>query len=330
MPTVPSNGASVLYNSYAKFHNGDSEFKYTLVDGSSYLTTTDAFDAETVRCIPPNTLTFDEILPALNNTTPIASASIGDKSVECESGTLLETAFARSHCAICASGEAVFTAFGSDLDIAVEYLDDPVSVSKPGLTDKSMSCDIVQEATSLTPTALDSATGAKIPSSTLRMLKEEAHMAMKATTCESCLSAPRSCIFFHDLGNPIEKLHSQDTPKLINARLGDIYGHARCCSEIKYAVLKTIDSIWTNDSLQQKFCDNSLSMSNSSDVAAEVIDNTIIVTHSMGGLVMAHALSQDKCSFSKTTSWMSQSPPMTGCIRLERRKPEAKRRSLVA
>ncbi|KAG2780561.1 hypothetical protein PC116_g13255 [Phytophthora cactorum] len=87
MPIVPSNGASVLYNSYAKFHNGDSEFKYTLVDGSSYLTTTDAFDAETVRCIPPNTLLFDEILPALNNATPIRSASIGDKSVECESGT---------------------------------------------------------------------------------------------------------------------------------------------------------------------------------------------------------------------------------------------------
>ncbi|KAG4238713.1 hypothetical protein PC116_g13254 [Phytophthora cactorum] len=193
-----------------------------------------------------------------------------------------------------------------------------------------MSCDIVQVATSLTPTALDSATGAKIPCSTSRMLKEEAHMAMKATTCESCLSAPRSCIFLHDLGNPIEKLHLQDTPKLINARLGDIYGHARCCSEIKYAVLKIIDSIWTNDSLQQKFCDNSLSMSNSSDVAAGVIDNTIIVTHSMGGLVMAHALSQDKCIFSKTTSWMSQSPPMTGCNRLERRRPEAKRRSLVA
>ncbi|KAG3188439.1 hypothetical protein PC128_g12186 [Phytophthora cactorum] len=289
MPIVPSNGASVLYNSYAKFHNGDSEFKYTLVDGSSYLTTTDAFDAETVRCIPPNTLLFDEILPALNNATPIRSASIGDKSVECESGT-----YSRRHL----------------LEVTALF--------------------VRRVATSLTPTALDSATGAKIPCSTSRMLKEEAHMAMKATTCESCLSAPRSCIFLHDLGNPIEKLHLQDTPKLINARLGDIYGHARCCSEIKYAVLKIIDSIWTNDSLQQKFCDNLLSMSNSSDVAAGVIDNTIIVTHSMGGLVMAHALSQDKCIFSKTTSWMSQSPPMTGCNRLERRRPEAKRRSLVA
>ncbi|KUF92157.1 RNA polymerase II transcription factor B subunit 2 [Phytophthora nicotianae] len=184
-PVVADNGASVLYNSYATFNDDDSEFTYTLVDGSAYLTTTDASDVETVQCLPSNTLPFDEILPALNMATSIPSASIGGKSVDCESGKLFKTTFAGSHYAICASGEAGFTAYSSDLDITVEYLDGPVSISKPELTDESTSCEVVQEATSLTPTALALATGSKIPSSTSRKLREESHMAMAATDMAS-------------------------------------------------------------------------------------------------------------------------------------------------
>ncbi|ETP35318.1 hypothetical protein F442_16456 [Phytophthora nicotianae P10297] len=313
-PVVADNGASVLYNSYATFNDDDSEFTYTLVDGSAYLTTTDASDVETVQCLPSNTLPFDEILPALNMATSIPSASIGGKSVDCESGKLFKTTFAGSHYAICASGEAGFTAYSSDLDITVEYLDGPVSVSKPELTDESTSCEVVQEATSLTPTALALATGSKIPSGSSRKLREESHMAMAATECDTCLTTPRPCIFLHGLGNPNDVAELQDTPKLTKKKFGDIHGHAPCCSEIKYAVMNTNDAGWRNDTLQQTFCDHSLSMSSTSDVAAGVIDNTIIVTHSMGGLVMAHALAKGKCSFSKTTSWVALSPPMTGSM----------------
>ncbi|ETP18311.1 hypothetical protein F441_07436 [Phytophthora nicotianae CJ01A1] len=313
-PVVADNGASVLYNSYATFNDDDSEFTYTLVDGSAYLTTTDASDVETVQCLPSNTLPFDEILPALNMATSIPSASIGGKSVDCESGNLFKTTFAGSHYAICASGEAGFTAYSSDLDITVEYLDGPVSVSKPELTDESTSCEVVQEATSLTPTALALATGSKIPSGSSRKLREESHMAMAATECDTCLTTPRPCIFLHGLGNPNEDTELQDTPERTNKKFGDIRGHAPCCSEIKYAVINTVDAGWRNDTLQQKFCDHALSMSDTSDVDAGIIDNTIIVTHSMGGLVMAHALAKGKCRFSESTSWVALSSPMTGSM----------------
>lgn len=128
------------------------------------------------------------------------------------------------------------------------------------------------------------------------------------------MSTPRPCIFLHGLGNPNQEDLLQDTPKLTARKFGDMNGHAPCCSEIKYAVLNTVDAGWRNDTLQDLFCKHSLSMSSTSDVDAGIIDNTIVVTHSMGGLVMAHALARGKCKFSATTSWVALSPPMTGSM----------------
>ncbi|KAG4045153.1 hypothetical protein PC123_g19435 [Phytophthora cactorum] len=233
-PVVSTNGPSVHYNSLATVQDADSKFTYTLLDGSAYLTTTDAFDVETVRCLQPNTLPFDEILPALNSATPIPSASIGGKSIECASGNLFKTTFSGDHYAICALGEAGFMVYSSDLDIAVEYLDSTVSISKPVLTDTSAACEIDQKLTSLTPTALALVTGSKITSSHSRMLIEEAHMTMEATSCETCMSTPRPCIFLHGLGNPNEEAELQDTPELTNRKLGDIHGHAPCCSDMQW------------------------------------------------------------------------------------------------
>ncbi|KAL3660431.1 hypothetical protein V7S43_014584 [Phytophthora oleae] len=311
-PVVSDIGDSVRYNSYATFHDEASEFTYTVVDGSAYLTMTDASDAETVRCIPSNTLPFDKILPALNAASPIPSASIGDKSVKCDSGNLFKTTFAGAHYAICAEGEAGLTAYSSDLDIAVEYLNGPVSIEKPALTGQS-TCEIVQKPTSLTPTALALATGGEIPSSTSRKLKEEVHLAMQATQCQ-CLSTPRPCVFFHGNGNRNEMEELQDTPKNTNNRMGNMNDHAPCCTEVKYAVLNTVDYSWTNDSLQQKFCDRALRLGDSSNQQLGVIKDTVIITHSMAGLITSMALATGKCSFGEGASWVAISSPMKGTM----------------
>ncbi|KAE8971984.1 hypothetical protein PR003_g12728 [Phytophthora rubi] len=166
----------------------------------------------------------------------------------------------------------------------------------------------------MTTTALALATGGALPSTSSRKLKEAAHMAMAATECGECLTTPRPCIFLHGMGNSNEEPTLQDTPKLTEGKFGDIHGHAPCCSEIKYAVVNTNDAGWRNDTLQQKFCDFSLQMSQTSDVEAGIIDNTIVVTHSMGGLVVVGALAKGKCKFSKTTSWVALSASMTGSM----------------
>uniref|UniRef100_H3GWE9 GPI inositol-deacylase n=1 Tax=Phytophthora ramorum TaxID=164328 RepID=H3GWE9_PHYRM len=312
-PVVSANGASVLYNGYASFQDEDTDFTYTFVDGSGYLTTADSSTLETVQCLPPHTLPFDKILPALNEAARIPSAAVGKKELECASGNLFKTTFAGVHYAICTSGESGFTAVSSDLDIDVEYLDGPVSIEKPELSDGTSSCKIVAKPTSLTPTALALATGNALPASASRKLEEASHMALDETECQ-CLSTPRPCVFFHGLGNPNEEAELQDTPELTKKKFGDLHGHAPCCSTIKYAVLNTNDAGWRNDTLQQKFCDHSLSMSATSDVASGTIDNTIIVTHSMGGLVMAGALAKGKCKFSPSTSWVAVSAPMLGSM----------------
>ncbi|CAI5746881.1 unnamed protein product [Peronospora destructor] len=322
-PVVSANGTSVLYNSYATFVDEGSEFTYTLLDGAAYLTTKSVSNVMTVRCLSRSALPFHKILPALNDVTPIASASIGKDLVECASGNLFKMSFLGVHYAICRSGEAGFIAFSSNLDISVEYLDRPVSIPKPQLTDGSISCESIEMTTSMTPTALALITGGEIPSSVIRRLKsfqeilngilpDEYHLSMQAE-CEP-KSTPRPCILFHGLGNRREKDELQDTPELIPDKLGDIRGHAPFCSSIKYAIINTSDAGWRSDRLQQKYCDHALSMSNTSDEATGTIKDTIIVTHSMGGLVMAGALANGRCKLSPTTSWVSLSPPMAGSM----------------
>ncbi|KAG2505165.1 hypothetical protein JM18_009304 [Phytophthora kernoviae] len=55
-------------------------------------------------------------------------------------------------------------------------------------------------------------------------------------------------------------------------------------------------------------------MSDSSDQDSTTIGDTIIVTHSMGGLVMSTALASGKCRFGAGTSWVAMSSPLTGSM----------------
>ncbi|EEY70539.1 uncharacterized protein PITG_05970 [Phytophthora infestans T30-4] len=137
--------------------------------------------------------------------------------------------------------------------------------------------------------------------------------AIEATSCE-CQSIPRPCIFLHGLGNPNEREELQDTPKLTKEKFGDIRGHAPCCTSVKYAVLNTVDVGWRDETLQHKFCDFSLSMSETSDLTSHTISDTIVVTHSMGGLVLASALATGKCKLAASSTWVSLSAPMMGSM----------------
>ncbi|CAI5739926.1 unnamed protein product [Hyaloperonospora brassicae] len=312
-PVMSANGTNVLYEGYATFHDKGSEVTYTLANGVAYLTTKDAGGIETVECLSHDALPFSEILPALNAVSRIPGASIGEEAVKCPSGPLFRTSFAGTQYAVCVSGQAGFTAFSSDLDIVVEYLDRQERIPAPKLTDGKSSCTPVAQATPMTSTALALMRGRELPSSGTRMLKAAAHMAMQATECQPA-SKPRPCIFFHGLGNPKEAPELQDTPAMVHDMIGDMHGHAPFCSTIKYAIIDTETAGWTDKVLHKKFCKFALSMSPTSNVTEGVIDSTIIVTHSMGGLVMAAALATGRCKFSRKTSWVALSPPMGGSM----------------
>ncbi|UIZ23610.1 hypothetical protein KXD40_007779 [Peronospora effusa] len=205
-------GDRVLYNGYTTFTDGPVRFTYSLVDGAPYLMTINSSsDAQIVRCIPPSTLPFNDMLSAFNALTPIPSASIGGKTIECKIGNLFKTSFAGVQYAVCFAGKAGFTAYTSAMTITVNYLDNPVAIPRTTLKDGS-SCNAIANAIEMTPTALALLSGTEVPVSTSRILKEETHMAMASSSC-SCKSTPRPCLLFHGLGNEVEERGVQDTSR---------------------------------------------------------------------------------------------------------------------
>ncbi|GMF13357.1 unnamed protein product [Phytophthora lilii] len=137
----------------------------------------------------------------------------------------------------------------------------------------------------------------------------EAEWSFGSTACE-CKSTPRPCLFIHGELNEKEEKELQTSSKMF----GDMTDHAPCCSTIKYASLDTKTVRWTDDTLQETVCKHSLSMSDTSDAEQGIIKDTIIVTHSMGALIVAGAVANEKCSIDNSTTWVSMSAPMNGTM----------------
>ncbi|OWZ00912.1 hypothetical protein PHMEG_00027798 [Phytophthora megakarya] len=317
-PVVSNGNTELRYDGFSSFVEGDTKFMYTVVNGVSYVvekTRGKKTSAATpsVRCYSSG-IPFGDMLSSLNKAVAIPSASVNGEQIRCPYGSLYQTSLGDADFVLCASGASGFTVYGIDMTVDVEYLSRPIkniSTLTPGINVDA--CPVVIIPTTVTPTATALLTGEAISSTSARNLQESEPAEIKSDTCE-CKSTPRPCIFLHGSGNPTEEAELQDTPKLTKRKYGEMGDHAPCCTTIKYAVLNTNDRGWTNATLQQKYCDFSLSMSNSSDLSTRTVSDTIVVTHSMGGLVMAGAIANGMCKFAKSTSWVSLSPPMAGTM----------------
>lgn len=149
-----------------------------------------------------------------------------------------------------------------------------------------------------------------LPSQQVRALKAEAGMwSFGSKACE-CKSTPRPCLFIHGESNENEEKELQTKSK----KFGDMSDHAPCCSTIKYASLDTMTARWTDKSLQKTVCEHALSMSKTSDEDEGLIKDTILVTHSMGALIVAGAVANERCSLDNSTTWVSMSAPMNGTM----------------
>ncbi|OWZ14197.1 hypothetical protein PHMEG_00012362 [Phytophthora megakarya] len=138
-------------------------------------------------------------------------------------------------------------------------------------------------------------------------------MAMEASSCK-CKFTPRPCIFLYGIGSSHDVEELQNSPKKANGRMGNMNKHAPCCFTVKYVILNTMDFSWTNHTLQDKFCDRALRFSDISDVKSATITNTVVITHSIAGLVMSMALAIGKCSFGEDSTWVGISSLMTGSM----------------
>ncbi|KAE9328954.1 hypothetical protein PF008_g16053 [Phytophthora fragariae] len=324
-PIVSSDGLSVTYDGYADFNEGPTLTRYTLVDGIAYSTTTTKAEEDQTQtqtqtqsetssskseCLQANMLPhLDLMISALNDAVPVYNATLESKRIKCSAGNLFKLKFGGLNLALCASGSDGVHVYDSDLEIVVKYLDAPVKITAPKLDAKAASeCETVVNATAVTSTTVALLTGETIPESESRSLDFGDDVDLASSSCK-CRSTPRRCLFIHGLGIDYAKEELQDS---FSYYWGNLTDHAPCCTDFKYMIWNSVETGWNNETQQQTLCDLATSLVESGP-PTEITD-TIIVTHSMGGLMLASAIANGKCSLGNSSSWVATSPPMTGSM----------------
>lgn len=308
-PDVSADGSSVLYDVFATFTEGSVVYNYTRVNGVAYLRTIEENLAFS-KCLQSEMNDFppiNAIISAINDAKPVGNA--GDS--KCESGDLFKVSVDASDFTLCSSGKSTFQLFGSDMDIIVHFLQDQVNIISPN-TDKT--CEAGVSPSSVTEVGKAILTGAPLPPDAARKLEEEFSLFGSDDDSDddkscSCKSTPRPCIFIHGLG-------VKDEVPILEKSLpywGDkIANHAPCCTSIQFAHLNTVNYTWLNTTQQNQVCDRALEVSNTSTEV--VIKDTIVVTHSMGSLMLATAIARGRCKLDSSSTWVSTAAPMIGSM----------------
>lgn len=312
-PVVGTDGVS--YNGISTFLDGSVIHKYMLVDGIAYHiadTVQNGTASETVTCLPSSDVPpVHEILGAINSATLVTS-DVSTDTVSCPAGKLFKISFSGDDFLLCSAistGVSGFKVFGSDLDIEFTYMSASVAIAKPSLSaEVAATCGKVPDSATVATSTMSLLTGAARDFASRSLKAEEAQVAMASSTC-GCKGKRRACIFIPGLGSDVDN-GLQDANKYFK----DIKDHAPCCSSVKFAIINTNAAGWTDAALQQKTCDLSLKVSNSSNAATKTIEDTIVVAHSMGNLILGGAIANGKCRLGASSTWVALSGPMKGSM----------------
>ncbi|KAK1929116.1 hypothetical protein P3T76_015409 [Phytophthora citrophthora] len=273
-PTLSDSSTQVFYDVSARFTNVNDNPK--------------VHDAEKCFNLKSGKVpSINSVVSAINEASALPRDPGSD---ECTTGNLFKVSLNGVTLALCSSTKG-FTMTSRELDISVEYLTKPVDVK---LTGDSF-------ATTVTAIGQTLLTG-----KSHRELKAEIDFSL--TKPCSCKSKPRPCVFVHGLG--IKKEMARNRERFYY--WGDMKGHAPCCSSMTYTYLNTSGNPWTSDVLQQKLCKRVMAVSETS--TNSTIEDTIVVTHSMGNLMLAGALANGRCSLSSSSTWVGLAGPMKGSM----------------
>ncbi|KAL3658135.1 hypothetical protein V7S43_016978 [Phytophthora oleae] len=307
-PLVSADNSSVLYNTFTAFAEDEMLFNYSLVDGVAYVSRSFLNGSDNnppVKCITTNILPpVNSIAAALSDAKAVSTILASNGSViPCASGNSFRISVNDIEFGLCFSGSSGFALYGTDMDIEVAYAESNLLIQAPKAD--TSECEKVAFPSSVTSIGKSFLTGEQIVAAG-RKLKSEFEFLLE-DSC-SCKSEPRPCIFIHGLGVLAEEEENLDT----YGYWGNMTGHTPCCSSTKYAVLNTVNNSWTDDLQQQKVCDHILEVSETS--TGRTVSDTIIVSHSMGGLMVAGAIANGRCKLDKSTTWVSTGSPMTGSM----------------
>ncbi|GMF20902.1 unnamed protein product [Phytophthora lilii] len=319
-PVVSGKNDKVLYDVYATFTQNNTLHNYTLVDGVSYFEDTPFSSGSGVvtpvsKCInsesgdlPPVNAIAAAVSEAKN-----VSSSAGHSSTanECWGGNTYTVTVNGIDFSLCASGQIGFTMKGNYMDISVYYLESQIDIQAPTMdAAAARHCPTVASPSVVSPIGHSLLTGEPVSAKGIRKLKSAFDFSLDglSPSC-SCKSKPRPCVFIHGQGLQPEMEENQDS---FPHYWGNLTNHAPCCSSMKYARLDTITNSWTDDTQQEKVCNRALAVSSTSSMST--IADTIIVTHSMGNLMLAGALANGKCKLDASSTWVGLAGPMKGSM----------------
>ncbi|RLN48386.1 hypothetical protein BBJ28_00006833 [Nothophytophthora sp. Chile5] len=302
------SGTNVSFDAMTTFVQDGTTHTFYLVDGVPYHEVANS-TADSTTCLPTNLIpSASDIVEALASATAVSTVDT-TQDISCTNGTWLSTTFADESFVLCTGADAEdgnFTVYGEDLSIAFEYLTEDVTISKP--TSAPEGCEAVID-DSVELATLGQLYGITLSGSRRVLAEEAASVSLASSSC-SCQGTPRPCLFFHGMdveadGGIVDSY----------SFFGDIKEHAPCCSSFSFAILNTVDYEWYNDTLQQKACDAAMNVSTgSTDSGSTVINDLIVVAHSMGNNMFAGALATEKCSIGENVDWIALSGPMKGSM----------------
>ncbi|KAG7381332.1 hypothetical protein PHYPSEUDO_006177 [Phytophthora pseudosyringae] len=309
-PVVSEDGSpNVLYDTFATFTEDSTVYNYTLVDGIAYASRSSPGGGNSpaaIECANSDSLpSINSIAAALSEASGVSSISASGRDIECPNGDWFKVSVNGIDFGLCYSGSSGFSMHGSDMDINVEYVD---NILVPAL---DVQCEKVATCHSATAIGKSLLTGEAFSSENRRrMLKAALDFSLDISPSCSCKSTPRPCIFIHGQGIKTEMPDNQNS--FPTRYWGNMTDHASCCTSVKFAVLNTVNHSWTEDAQQQKVCERALAVSETS--VNSRISDTIIVTHSMGALMLGGAIATGKCSLAPSTTWVSTGAPMRGSM----------------
>ncbi|KAL3658088.1 hypothetical protein V7S43_016931 [Phytophthora oleae] len=306
-PVASDDATQVLYDVFATFTHAATVYNYTVVNGKASLSSSGGALESATKCLKAESEVLppvNSIVAALNQATAILSIP---RDFQCSSDNLFKISVNSIDFAVCATGTSGFTMHSSDLDVQVVY-----SWDYPGILSNTavQECAAITQPTRITPIGHSLLTGTPLDHGKSRKLAAAFDFSWGDSSCK-CKSTPRPCIFIHGLGIKTELSKNQDSFE--DYWGDDLPKHAPCCSSMKFAVLNTETSAWTDEKLQQKVCDRILTVGKTKSKSK--ISDTIIVAHSMGNLIFAGAIATGKCRLdTKTSTWVGLSGPMGGSM----------------
>ncbi|EQC29914.1 hypothetical protein SDRG_12458 [Saprolegnia diclina VS20] len=300
---VPRASSSFAFDAILSQVGPDVTQTYLVRDNRAYYSLLHNDVVVDAGCLDASQLPPIELLESSLSTASVVDATTGDviSASDCPDGKLLHLTFAGEAFVFCNSKNNKLTRASSpDLDIAVEYLDNTSSVPSMDIP-AGLSCPVVVGPSQPAPAATLLQTSAAVSSA----LFGAPRVATVSKSSCACKSTPKPCLFVHGVGERA----SAPLADAYAGNWGSIEEHAPCCSSIKFAHFDTNTRSWTNETLQEEFCDAAKVVSNS---GSKEINSLLLVTYSMGNLIAGAAVHNNKCNFGKDVTWVSLAAPMQG------------------